>query len=143
MSSFSAPDDFMCGIYLVEFASPDEADRFIERYRDCPVWPVVTRGVQANQVFILAVELKRQVHGDFSQEHNTLAANPQYLGAREVRFKRDDGLLALLPGHELQTGYATAVPCGSECEACPIHQPPCRGCPAHYAYEKNAYEKSA
>jgi hypothetical protein len=132
MSRFSDPGDFVCGTYLIEFDSGGKASEFIERFRGCPVWPIVTRGPVQNQIFVLAVELRRQSHGDFSQEHNTLVHNPQYLGARAVRFRRDDDLLALFDGYELRTGYAQESPCGSDCEGCPLYRDPCRGCPARF-----------
>jgi hypothetical protein len=124
----------MCGTYVFEFRTESEASNFIERFRRCPIWPIVTRGLQGNQVFILALELRRQAHGDFSQEHNTLVKNPHYLGARVVRFRRDDSLIALFEGHELRTGVSDSIPCGSNCENCASYQDPCQGCPACYEY---------
>jgi hypothetical protein len=124
----------MAGIYLIDFASPVEAERFVARYENCPVWPVVTQGMESHHVFILAVELKYQQHGDFSQEGNTLVLHPEYLGAREVRFKRDDGLLDLFTGHQLTTGYADKILYGANCESCPSYHKPCWGCPAYYSY---------
>jgi hypothetical protein len=135
MSRFSDPSDFMCGIYAIEFGSDAEAGVFIERYAGCPVWPIITQGVRENEVIIVAVELNRQAHGDFSQERNTLVRNPGYLGAKAVRFKRDDSLLKLLGGYEMKTGYSDVIPCGSDCEECASYMNPCQGCPAHYEYE--------
>ncbi len=134
MTCFSNQDDFMSGLYLIDFASTGEAESFIAQYKGCPVWPIVNRGTKDNQVFILAIELKQQQHGDFSQEGNTLVLHPEYLGARKVRFRRDDSLLDLFPGHELRTGNAKEIPCGANCETCASYQNPCQGCPAFYIY---------
>lgn len=86
-------------------------------------------------MIIVAVELKRQAHGDFSQERNTLVRTPGHLGAKAVRFKRDDSLLKLLGGYEIKTGYAGGIPCGSNCDDCKSYVNPCQGCPAHYEYD--------
>jgi hypothetical protein len=134
MSSFSKISDFMGGIYIIELESPEAVGEFIERYRSCPVWPVVTKGVKGNQVFILAIELKQQQHGDFTQQNNTLVKNPHYLGAKEIIFKRDDSLLALFKEHKIQTGISNEIPCGSNCVKCPQYLNPCQGCPAYYKY---------
>jgi hypothetical protein len=130
----SNPTDFLCGLYVFEFDSAKEAGCFIKRYSACPVWPIVTRGIDENQVFVLAMELKHQMHGDFSQEHNTLVKHPHYLGASVVRFRWDDSLMALFKGYELETGISDTIPCGSNCEACDSYKAPCRGCPAYHAY---------
>jgi len=130
MRLFSDPDDFMCGIYVIEFESDKKADRFIQIYKACPVWPIVTKGIKENQAFVLAVELRHQAHGDFSQEHNTLVKNPYYLGAKTVSFKRDDSLIKLFRDYELKTGYSDVIPCGSNCKDCASYQDPCQGCPA-------------
>jgi hypothetical protein len=135
MSQFSAPNEFMCGTYVIEFDSDIMVSTFVERYASCPVWPIVTKGPREKQVFVLAVELKRQAHGDFSPAGNTLVKNPQLLGATAVRFKRDDSLLALLGGHVIRTGYSRTIPCGSSCENCPRYKNPCQGCPAYYEYD--------
>ena len=87
MTCFSKTDDFMGGIYIIELDSSEEVDIFIDRYRDCPVWPIMTKGIKENQVFIFAIELKHQAHGDFTQENNTLVKHPHYLGAREIIFR--------------------------------------------------------
>jgi hypothetical protein len=135
MRVFSKPDDFMGGIYMIEFGFPEEAYAFMVRYEGCPVWPIMAKGRQANQVFVFSLELKEQNHGDFTQENNTLVKHPAYLGAKEILFRRDDGLVSLFPGHRIQTGYAAEIPCGSNCETCPRFRDPCRGCPAYYKYE--------
>ena len=70
MRRFSDPADFVCGTYLIEFDSRSKASDFIARLNDCPLWPIMTRGPGKNQVFVLAVELRRQSLGDFSEEHN-------------------------------------------------------------------------
>ena len=134
MGRFSRINDFMGGIYIIELESPEAVDTFIEKYRECPVWPVISKGVKGNQVFILAIELKHQQHGDFTQQNNTLVKNPHYLGAKEIIFKRDDSLLALFREHKIQTGISSEIPCGSNCEKCPLHLNPCQGCPAYYKY---------
>ncbi len=134
MSIFDHPDDFMCGVYRITFASAQKARAFIDRYRACPVWPAVTPGRSEEEVFVLAVELKAQQHGDFSQENNTLARNPHDLGAEAVAFRRDDALFELLGGHRLETGYAGEIPCGSRCAGCPSFKTPCQGCPAYLNY---------
>ena len=134
MNCFSKADDFMGGIFIIELGSPEDVDKFIIRFRDCPVWPIVTKGVKENQVFILALELKHQKHGDFSQEKNTLVKNPNYLGAKEIIFKRDDSLVEIFRGHKIKTGYSSEIPCESNCEKCPRYLNPCGGCPAYYKY---------
>jgi len=134
MNCFSKADDFMGGIYIIELGSPEDVDKFINRYRDCPVWPIVTKGVKENQVFILAIELKHQEHGDFTQENNTLVKHPHYLRAKEVIFRREDSLLELFPGHIIQTGYSSEIPCGSNCQNCPRYKNSCQGCPAYFKY---------
>lgn len=135
MSRFSTPDDFMCGIYIISLESKVKADSFIKKYSDCPVWPIVTHSLSEDQVLVLALELKSQFHGDFSQESNTLVQNPHYLGAREIVFRRDDSLLKLLGEHRLETGYSDVIPCGANCEGCASFRNPCQGCPAYYVYE--------
>jgi hypothetical protein len=132
---FAAPDDFMSGIYLIEFPTPEKAVAFIIRFANCPAWPVVTRGTKDTEVLVLALELKCQQHGDFSQLANTLVHNPDFLGAGKIHFRRDDVLLDLFPGHGLDTAYAGEIPCGSNCEEWPSFRNPCQGCPAFYRYE--------
>ena len=134
MSIFTKVDDFMGGMYLIEFGSGENADEFIDRYQGCPVWPIITKGAQENQVLIVAIELKAQRHGDFTQENNTLVKSPHYLGAKRILFKRDDSIVGFLNDHQIQTGYASEIPCGSNCEKCPSYQNPCQGCPAYYKY---------
>ena len=134
MSQFSAPDDFSSGIYRIHFDTPEKAAAFCARFAGCPVWPVVVRGASDTEVLVLALELDCQRHGDFSQQGNTLANHPELLGAAQVRFRRDDGLLDLFPNHGLDTGYAASIPCGSDCETCPSFKNPCQGCPAFYRY---------
>jgi hypothetical protein len=134
-SQFVVPNDFMGGIYLVEFATREKAEAFVARFAHCPVWPVITRATRDTQVLIIALELKCQQHGDFSQQGNTLAHHPEFLGASQVQFRRDDSLLELFPGHGLDTGYADVIPCGSNCEECASFKNPCQGCPAFYRYE--------
>jgi hypothetical protein len=136
MNLYTAPGDFMAGIYVMRFDTKEAAGEFVLRFSACPVWPIMARGLRANEVVVLALELAAQAHGDFSQEGNTLALNPHLLGAREVSFCRDDALLALFSVHTLETGYADAVPCGSDCEHCPSFGNPCRGCPAYYRYDE-------
>lgn len=135
MKIISDPNAFMCGIYVVKFDSNIEAQNFIEQYNNCPIWPIVTQGTKENEVFILAIELKNQLHGDFSQEENTLMKNPDYLGAREVNFKRNDSLMKLFNEYSLKTGYSKVIPCGSNCEKCISFKNPCQGCPAYYKYD--------
>jgi hypothetical protein len=135
MNSSPNINDFMGGIYIIEFESTTDVDMFIERFRGCPVWPIVTRGIRDGQVFILAIELKKQKHGDFSQQNNTLVKNPHFLGAKKVIFKRDDNLVEILEGHKIETGYASKTPCRSNCKKCPRYQNSCQGCPALYKYK--------
>jgi hypothetical protein len=85
-------------------------------------------------VLVIALELKCQHHGDFSQQGNALVQNPEFLGASQVRFRRDDSLLNLFPNHGLDTGYADSIPCGSDCETCHSFKNPCQGCPAYFRY---------
>jgi len=136
MSIYPSINDLMGGIYDVDFESTNEVDKFIERNRDCPVWPIVTKGFRENQVFILAIELRQQKHGDFSQKKNTLVRNPHYLGAKEINFKRDDSLVEILRGHKIKTGYSSEMPCGSNCEKCPRYLNTCQGCPAYYKFQE-------
>lgn len=82
----------------------------------------------------MALELKKQRHGDFTQENNTLVQNPHYLGAKEVVFRRTDELMDLFHGHAFETGKENFIPCGSNCEECPNFRNPCRGCPAKYNF---------
>ena len=121
---------FRCGLYAVTFETPEQAADFVARYRACPNWPVIAVGPTAHQVFIVAIELRCQQHGDFSQTGNTLVAHPEYLGAQAVHFRRDDRLLTLFPGHTLSIGDAEQPPCGSTGATCPMYQAPCQGCPA-------------
>jgi hypothetical protein len=121
---------FQCGLYIATFGGVEEAAAFVDRYRVCPNWPVVASSRDARQVFIVAIELRCQQHGDFSQSRNTLVAHPEYLGAQSVAFRRDDSLLILFPGHAIITGNAEQPPCGAECATCPSYYTPCRGCPA-------------
>ena len=78
----------MCGAYILEMANPDEASRIISKFSRCPNWPVITKGPKENEVFILAIELKRQCHGDFSEDNNSLVKIPELIGARRIRFIR-------------------------------------------------------
>jgi hypothetical protein len=130
MTSIHERATFQCGLYAVTFATPELAAAFVERYRACPNWPVVAIGPEADQVYIVAIELRCQQHGDFSQACNTLVAHPEHLGAQVVYFQRYDNLLTLFPGHKLTLGTAEQPPCGSDCTTCPIFQAPCQGCPA-------------
>ena len=120
----------MCGAYVFEMASADEARRMILRFSGCPNWPVISQGPNENEVFVLAVELKAQRHGDFSDDNNTLVKNPHLIGARAVRFARIRNWEKLLQDYRFRTGYAATVPCGSSCQECPSFMSPCRGCPA-------------
>ncbi|KPJ88328.1 MAG: hypothetical protein AMJ53_17000 [Gammaproteobacteria bacterium SG8_11] len=134
MSRYTVPKDFMCGLYTIRFGSEREANHFIKRFSGCPVWPILSHGLKKNDVVILALELKEQRHGDFTQENNTLVRNPHYLGAEEVVFRRTDELLDLFTGHTLETGKEDFTPCGSNCEECPLFKNPCQGCPAKYNF---------
>ena len=130
MISYSDASDFMSGFYVMDFTTPDDARRFVERYSACPVWPIVSQLGDRRRVFVLAVELRAQRHGDFSQESNTLVRHPEYVGAQRVLFRRDDALSEGLLRPSLQTGTASNPPCGSDCGRCSSYQEPCRGCPA-------------
>ena len=102
MKIISEKNEFMAGIYVIEFNTKNEAKKFIDIYSNCPIWPLVTKGRKENEVFLFAIELKRQKHGDFSEEHNTLAKNPNYIGAKEVTFKRDDTLIGIFKNYKLK-----------------------------------------
>ncbi len=130
MPTFHEILDFMSGTYVIEFETENRAAAFARRYAACPIWPVVRQLPKGRKVFVLAVELKAQQHGDFSQEANTLVLHPKYIGAQSVRFHRDDSLLRLLDPLSLSTGSALDPPCGSNCSKCATFLAPCRGCPA-------------
>ncbi len=134
MKTFSDEDEFMAGLYIVKFDSEEKLDEFVETYSDCPLWPIIQRREKGDEALVFALELKRQKHGDFSQEDNALASHPEWLGAQEIEFIRDDELFKLVDDHELKTGYSDTIPCGSSCESCPRFKDPCRGCPAYYEY---------
>lgn len=120
----------MSGTYVIEFETVNLAEEFVRRYAACPIWPVVSQVLERRKVFVLAVELKAQQHGDFSQDANTLALHPKHVGALSVRFYRDDSLLRMLDPLSLSTGSALDPPCGSNCDTCATFLAPCRGCPA-------------
>jgi hypothetical protein len=130
MKTISNPREMMCGAYILEMANPDEASRIISKFSGCPNWPVITKGPKENEVFILAIELKRQCHGDFSEDNNSLVKIPELIGAKRIRFIRIQNWGNLLGGHHFKTGYSHGVPCGSACGKCPLFQSPCQGCPA-------------
>lgn len=134
MNIVKEENQFMSGIYVIKFKTEKEAASFISIYSTCPIWPIVTKGKNDNEVFILAVELKRQKHGDFSENNNTLVKNPHYLGAEKVNFKRDDSLINLFNNYVLKIAYSNKIPCGSNCEECNSFKSPCQGCPACYDY---------
>jgi len=134
MKIISEKNEFMSGIYVIEFNTKNEAKKFIDIYSNCPIWPIVTKGRRENEVFLFAIELKRQKHGDFLEEHNTLVKNPNYIGAKEVTFKRDDTLIGIFKNYKLKTSYSNTIPCGSNCEKCNSFKNPCKGCPAYYKY---------
>jgi hypothetical protein len=127
-------NEFMCGIYLFEFKSGKKCSDFIKRYSECPVWPIISKGLKRTQALVFAIELKRQKHGNFSQEENTLVMNPHFVGAERVGFVRNDQLIRLFPRHELEMGYSDSTPCDAQCENCPSFRNPCMGCPACYTY---------
>ena len=124
----------MAGVYRFRFASAAQAATFRARYATCPLWRLMTDGAEDADVVVLAVERVAQRHGDFSQDANTLVAHPEYVGAVDVLFRRDDGLLDLFPDADLPTEYAEHPPCGSDCVTCPTYGSPCRGCPAVFPY---------
>jgi len=124
----------MAGVYRFRFASAGEAMSFRARYAACPVWRMMTRSSVESDVVVLAIERIAQRHGDFSQGANTLVLHPEFVGAVEVLFLRNDDLLSLFPNIDLPTAYANAPPCGSVCETCPTYRSPCRGCPAVFLY---------
>ncbi|UCF09921.1 MAG: hypothetical protein JSW65_07640 [Candidatus Bipolaricaulota bacterium] len=130
MPSYSDRSDFMAGVYVIEFESEEHARLFVETYGSCPVWPLIAQLPDRRKVFVLARELKAQRHGEFAEESNTLAEHPEFIGARSVEFRRDDGLVGILGSPRLTTGEAAKPPCGSDCSTCPSYQNPCRGCPA-------------
>lgn len=134
MNIISDHNEFMSGMYIVEFETKNKADIFIDKYSNCPIWAIVTRGIRENEVLIISIELIRQRHGDFSEEENTLVKNPHFLGAKSVEFKRDDTLLEFFGNYNLKTGYSDIIPCGSKCETCHSFKNPCQGCPAYYKY---------
>ena len=88
MKTISNPREMMCGAYILEMANPGEASRIISKFSGCPNWPVITKGPKENEVFILAIELKRQCHGDFSEDNNSLVEIPELIGAKRTRFIR-------------------------------------------------------
>lgn len=125
---------FMGGSYVVSFASAAERDGFVSRFGDCPLWPCVAPLRDSNDVLILAREVREQEHGSFEEGDNTLERNPGLLGATEVRFRRDDGLLRLVGNRDHGFGAGDRNPCGSDCGSCPTYGKPCRGCVANSRY---------
>ena len=134
MPTYSESSDFMGGTYVIKFETENRATEFVRRYAACPIWPVVTQLPDKQKVFVLAIELKAQQHGDFSQQANTLVLHPEYVGAQSIRFHRDDTLLRLLDPLSFSTGSALDPPCGSDCSKCASFLAPCRGCPATQAF---------
>ena len=134
MKKVKEKNQFMAGMYMIEFNSKRDASDFISKYSDCPVWPILARGRKDNEVLIIAIEYKKQNHGDFTEDNNTLVEHPEYLGATEVKFKRDDSLIDLISDYTLITGYSDKIPCGSNCEQCHLFKNSCLGCPAFYDY---------
>ena len=130
MKTISDPREMMCGAYVLEMANPNEARRLISRFSQCPNWPVVTKGPDKNAVFIFAIELKRQRHGDFSEHRNSLVLAPQLIGAIRARFIRIQDWENLVGCYHIETGYSDDPPCGSDCNKCPQFRSPCQGCPA-------------
>ena len=106
----------------------------VPRFKNCPNWPIATNGINENEVFILAVELKKQQHGDFSEENNVLVKTPEMMGAKKVRFIRVENIEKLLGKYEYKTGYADKIPCGTNCQKCPLFKKPCPGCPAIFNF---------
>jgi len=125
---------FMGGTYVVRFAAAGERDGFVSRFGACPLWPCVAPLRDSNDVLILAREVQEQEHGSFEEGNNTLERNPELLGATEVRFRRDDGLLRLIADIEPRYGACDHNPCGSDCAGCPTFGKPCRGCVANSQY---------
>lgn len=130
MKTISNPQEMMCGAYVLEMTSPDEANRIISRFSRCPNWPVVAKGSNENEVFILAIELERQRHGDFSEHNNSLVQAPELIGAIRARFIRIHDWENLVGSYRIKTGYSNDPPCGSDCDKCPRFRSPCQGCPA-------------
>ena len=125
---------FMGGTYVVSFATEGERDDFMASFGNCPLWPCVAPLRGSNEVLILAREVKEQEHGSFEEGNNTLERNPGLLGATEVRFRRDDGLLRLIGKRDPGFGACDRNPCGSDCATCPTFGKPCRGCVATSRY---------
>lgn len=125
---------FMGGTYVVRFATEGERDDFVARFGACPLWPCVAPLRGSSEALILAREVREQEHGSFEEGSNTLEKNPGLLGATEVRFRRDDGLLDLLGGRDAGFGACDRNPCGSDCATCPTYGKPCRGCVANSRY---------
>jgi len=130
MKTISNPREMMCGAYVLEMANLDEASRVISRFSQCPNWPVITKGPNENEVFILAIELERQRHGDFSEHSNSLVRAPELIGAMRARFIRIRNWENLVGGYHIKTGYSDDPPCGSACDKCPRFRSPCQGCAA-------------
>ena len=120
----------MCGAYVLEMANADEASRLISKFSRCPNWPVITKGPNENEVFILAIELARKRHGDFSEHSTSLMRAPEVIGAIRARFIRIQDWENLVGGYHIKTGYSDDTPCGSGCDKCPRFRSPCQGCPA-------------
>ena len=125
---------YMAGIYLVSFATEDLARSFVERFKCCPLWPIVSKVTERPDVLIIAREIAEQEHGDFSENSNTLAEHPELLGALQVKFRRDDGLLKFFAGQTENYGMNRDNPCGTDCDGCPRLDNPCRGCVANIKY---------
>ena len=134
MSIITNHEEFMSGIYVVEFRTNIKAEEFVKQYSNCPIWCIVSKGLAENQVFIMSIELIRQCHGNFSQDENTLVKNPNLIGAKSVTFRRDDTLLELFNNYTLKTGYSQTIPCGSNCNTCDSFKKPCQGCPTCFKY---------
>lgn len=132
MKAYSNPDEMLCGLYALETENREQAAELISKFAHCPNWPIVQPGFKENEVFVLAVELKRQCHGDFSEGNNTLVKNPGLVGAMKVRFVRIHNVRELVGSYEFRTGYADRPPCGADCAKCPVFQNPCQGCPAQF-----------
>ncbi|MBD3404516.1 MAG: hypothetical protein GF411_00095 [Candidatus Lokiarchaeota archaeon] len=123
-------EPLMGGIYIFSFSSQWKAEAFIERFKDCPNWPVIEKSDTPNQVVVTAIESVHQKHGDFTTAHNTLVENPELIGAKSVSFLRDDRLVFLFSENPYDSKLQETSPCGSDCEKCPRFTNPCRGCPA-------------
>lgn len=129
-NTYFDPDEMRCGLYIISFEQREEALKFIARFKACPNWPILTTGPNENEVFVLALELKRQQHGDFSEDNNPLVKAPSMIGARKASFIRIDNFQKLFGSYVFKTAYAAKPPCGADCNTCPLFQSPCQGCPA-------------